>query len=424
MPRQPSKHVDSPRAVGDRLYAARERAGLSQRDLAFPGCTPAYISRIEAGLRVPSLQILRQLGERLGVTADYLATGVDPSAPSFDPLAEAQLAARLDDVKRARRLYKAAIADSGDEGPIAARAHAGLGHLAFDLGDHTAAVSELERALGTEGLLPVHEAGVAVESLGRAYALRGEFELAFALFERALTQAREREDLLDLVRFTALLANAYVDSGNVGRAAELLGEAIGRVRDVDDPLSRARVWWTQSRLHTLQNQPELAARYARLAIAALELTDYALHTARAYQLLAHIENDRGNSEEALGLLEQGEARVIESGNVFEAATFRLERARALVALGREEEAAALAMAVGPMFTDASPTDAGRGYGLLAGVYRQLGDHARALELYELAIETLLGRPLPARRALRNGRGLRGGGPSRRGAHNLEAGGRA
>lgn len=246
-----------------------------------------------------------------------------------------------------------------------------------------------------------------MESLGRAYALRGEFELAFALFERALTQAREREDLLDLVRFTALLANAYVDSGNVGRAAELLGEAIGRVRDVDDPLSRARVWWTQSRLHTLQNQPELAARYARLAIAALELTDYALHTARAYQLLAHIENDRGNSGEALGLLEQGEARVIESGNVFEAATFRLERARALVALGREEEAAALAMAVGPMFTDASPTDAGRGYGLLAGVYRQLGDHARALELYELAIETLLGRPLPARRALRNGRGLRG-----------------
>src|SRR5688572_33438003 len=51
IPRQKSTHVDNPKAVGTRLRDAREAAGLSQRQLSFQGCSPAYISRIEAGDR-------------------------------------------------------------------------------------------------------------------------------------------------------------------------------------------------------------------------------------------------------------------------------------------------------------------------------------------------------------------------------------
>ena len=80
MPRQKSTHVDNPQAVGERLKEARERAGLSQRQLSFPGCSPAYISRIESGDRIPSLQLLRELGKRLGVSEDYLATGAEDAA--------------------------------------------------------------------------------------------------------------------------------------------------------------------------------------------------------------------------------------------------------------------------------------------------------------------------------------------------------
>ena len=53
MPKQKSQHVDDPVAVGQRLREAREAAGLSQRDLSFSGCSAAYISRIEAGTRIP-----------------------------------------------------------------------------------------------------------------------------------------------------------------------------------------------------------------------------------------------------------------------------------------------------------------------------------------------------------------------------------
>ena len=72
-PRTP--HYDDPVAVGARLRAAREAAGLSQRELAFPGCSAAYISRIERGERIPSLQVMRELAQRLGVTDAELAYG-------------------------------------------------------------------------------------------------------------------------------------------------------------------------------------------------------------------------------------------------------------------------------------------------------------------------------------------------------------
>src|SRR6267378_6532761 len=91
MPRSLTTHIDSPRDVGLRLREARERAGLSQRQLAFPGCTAAYISRLEAGARVPSLQMVNQLAARLDVTGQWLATGVDPSTAEPTELIEAEV---------------------------------------------------------------------------------------------------------------------------------------------------------------------------------------------------------------------------------------------------------------------------------------------------------------------------------------------
>jgi transcriptional regulator with XRE-family HTH domain len=61
--------------VGDRVKALRVERGLSQRDLAAPGLSYAYISRIEAGARTPSLSALIELADSLDTSALYLATG-------------------------------------------------------------------------------------------------------------------------------------------------------------------------------------------------------------------------------------------------------------------------------------------------------------------------------------------------------------
>src|SRR5207237_1092808 len=126
MPRVKSTHVDDSSAVGRRLREARAAAGLSQRELAFDGCSPAYISRIESGHRIPSLQLIRELARRLGVSEEHLARGRAGSVP----LGEAEMALRLDESERAGELFRKALEDS--ETPEGrSRALEGLGHLAF-----------------------------------------------------------------------------------------------------------------------------------------------------------------------------------------------------------------------------------------------------------------------------------------------------
>jgi transcriptional regulator with XRE-family HTH domain len=88
-------HVDDPAAVGRRLKDARIEAGLSQRQLSFPGCSAAYISRLEAGDRVPSLQLLRKLAQKLGADEHYLATGEQRVEQLPPELVESEVLRRL-----------------------------------------------------------------------------------------------------------------------------------------------------------------------------------------------------------------------------------------------------------------------------------------------------------------------------------------
>jgi transcriptional regulator with XRE-family HTH domain len=145
-------HVDDAAAVGRRLKEARLAAGLSQRQLSFPGCSAAYISRLEAGDRVPSLQLLRKLSAKLNADEQYLATGVEQIKLDPPELIEAEVERRLaggprdtsaganrpsggldDPVARARVLWEhsRALAAGGDRGGAARFARDALALLDF-----------------------------------------------------------------------------------------------------------------------------------------------------------------------------------------------------------------------------------------------------------------------------------------------------
>src|SRR5687768_13028819 len=100
--------------------------------LAFHGCSPGYISRIEAGERIPSLQVIRELARRLGVEEDWLAQGDtgSPEAEANRLLGDAELALRLDDVEAARELFERVAAEA-PEASQQLRARGGLGQLSF-----------------------------------------------------------------------------------------------------------------------------------------------------------------------------------------------------------------------------------------------------------------------------------------------------
>ena len=387
MPRQKARHIDDPQAVGRRLKQARERAGLTQRDLAFEGCSAPYISRVEGGERVPSLQLLRELGERLGVSDNYLARGVEePSPARFEStLVDAELALRLDDVALARSLYAGVLEEASDE-DARARALEGLGHVSYCTGEPREAIELLEESLS---LLPL-EAGdrpALAETLARSYAAIGELPPAVSLLRSCVERSRRDGDRVNEVRFSSLLGYALTDNGDFLEAEQVLAAALEAGREIQDPYTRARLYWSQARLRGERGQTEVAARYARDALETLRVTEDTHFIALTHELLAALYNDLGRHEDALALLAEGRPMLEANGTPLQVAHYQIEEARALAALGESERAGALAMQAGARLAEA-PAEAGRAYVLLAEIYDELGDTARARELGELGIEIL------------------------------------
>lgn len=87
---------------GARLRAVRQRRGLAQKDLAGPGVSMSYVSRLESGDRVPSARVVRRLAEVLRVDPSELV-GDEFGIAQDDALAwcEALIAYHDGDVDRA-----------------------------------------------------------------------------------------------------------------------------------------------------------------------------------------------------------------------------------------------------------------------------------------------------------------------------------
>jgi tetratricopeptide (TPR) repeat protein len=322
------------------------------------------------------------------VSADFLATG-GPGAEAGDVVesvvVDAQIALRLDDSETARRLFEQALSE-GVRGQAAVEAVTGLGRLALADGDHAAAIELFGQAVEVSGQDVVELPSVA-DGLARAYAASGELSAAIGLLERCVQRHEESGDVLGYIRFASLLGYALADTGDFGGAERVVGGALARGHDVADPYARARLYWSQSRLLTMQGQVAQAERYARQTLDILKVTEDNYAIAHALETLAVIYLEQERPREALELLDEGQPLIAASGTPVEIANFRLKRARALAALGDREQAASLAMEVAGKLTDANPTERTRAYLIIGELFQELGDDARAEELYELAIES-------------------------------------
>jgi tetratricopeptide (TPR) repeat protein len=387
MPRQSTDHIDNPVALGVRLREARLRSGLRQADLAFPGCSIGYISRIESGARAPSLQVIRRLAAGVGVSEGWIARGGDAvESQASEQLRDASIALRLDQPDEAEAGFSEATRFTKDP-VLLARAEAGLGQVAFRRGSAHEAVAHLERAFELD---PRLDDPSAADTLGRCYGQIGNSTAAVQLFTAWIERCVSHHDPAGRLRFAVLLANALIDRGDHQSAGVLLSRVLEET-DAGDPIALARVYWSRSRLMALSHDRDGAARYARRALDLLETSEHTYFRARAHGLLAYAELDAGRAHEAHALIQRGRLLLGADGSTFDLAWFDLEEARALAQLGSPEEAAALAMrAASTMAGEGHPGDVARCYAELARSFDTRGDTARAIELYELAIEFLDG----------------------------------
>jgi len=311
VPTIPSQEQDE--TIGGRLKRLRLEGGLSQRDLSSPGVSYAYISRIEAGARTPSVKALRMLARKLNVSVEYLETGRDLGEADERELrlGEAELAIRFSEDTQDPERRLAEIRDealrAGDR-IGAARAVAALGFAAAGRGNHLDAVERLEESLDLHRVEP-HLRPDVYGTLGQSYAALGAPERAVRLFEECLVMSTEAapDDSSLHVRFATMLSYALSDTGDHERAAAVVREAAATLSRAGDPYTRVRLYWAAARSIGMAGRTSEALDYVRRAIALLEATDNTLQLARGYLLAASIEADGGNTADAASQLELGES---------------------------------------------------------------------------------------------------------------------
>ncbi len=304
-------HADSAETIGARLKRLRLQRGFSQRDLSSPGVSYAYISRIEAGARTPSVKALRKLAQKLSVSVEFLETGRDIRDVDDRELrlADAELELRLsDDTKGAEEKLAALFEEAAAAGDLtsATRAQIALGLAAAHRGEHLVAVERLEKAVTSESAPQPHRRPDLYTTLGQSYAALGAADRAVRLFEDCLTQvsADVPDDPVIRIRFATFLSYALTDAGDYERAAEVVRSALSLAGPDTDPYTRVRLYWSLGRLRVIEGNSSEALEYIRSAIALLQATDDTLTLARAHLLAAGAELRVGSADAARRNLDQ------------------------------------------------------------------------------------------------------------------------
>ena len=305
--------ASSAETIGARLKRLRLQRGLSQRDLSSPGVSYAYISRIEAGARTPSVKALRKLSQKLGVSVEYLETGREIRDVDDRELrlADAELELRLsDDFSEAERKLQTLENEARAAGDVASamRARVALGLAAAQRGEHLAAVEKLEAALNDEAVPAPHRRPDLYTTLGQSYAALGAADRAVRIFEDCLARVRAEvpDDRAIAIRYATFLSYALTDDGDYERAGTIIREALALSEDDVDPYTRVRLYWSLGRLRVIEGQSAEALDYIRSAIALLQATDDTLTLARAHLLAAGAELRSGSVDGARRNLEQAE----------------------------------------------------------------------------------------------------------------------
>jgi len=347
--------------IGTRMRRLRLAKGLTQRQLAEPTYSNAYISTIEAGRRQPSRRALEHFAAKLGVDVEELATGRSPTQRALLELQlqEARLAlsdGRIEEADKALVSLARAAKRQGFR-TIEARAEEARGLLLERTGEPERALQRYQRA---EDLLrdePPTARVDAVDGKARCFTSLGDVRYAIYLLE-ALRDEIERLGLRDpnaLARIHSGLVYSYLDAGLMSKAAESAEELEMLAPKLTEPLRVAQ-------MH--------------------------LHVAQVYLL-------EGRTDDALGSLQRSEDAYRQANLKTETGYAHLARGYVLSREGRLDQSREQLERALAIFEETSDEkDLVRTLNELARVERQTGNLARARELLERSIARLGDRDAP------------------------------
>ncbi|MDX3227405.1 helix-turn-helix domain-containing protein [Streptomyces sp. ME19-01-6] len=296
--------ADGAAEIGRRVLRLRTERGLTQRQLAEPAYTAAYVSTLESGKARPSEAALRHLAERLGISYEELTTGRDPhdAIRLRAGLTDARRELAAGDAKDAAALFEELMAEAERLGFRDERATAlvGLGDCAQEVGELAAARAHYEAAEELLADEPLPRRVPAIRGRAVAHFLSGELRYSCYLLESAIDELNA-SGLHDpnalLLLYTASIA-PYMDMGAHGRAARSAELALALAPSVDDPGLIARLHRGVAR--TLIAEGRTAEADASLAKAQELYEQLRIHTdlAHCHWMRGYVHAQDGNLERA------------------------------------------------------------------------------------------------------------------------------
>src|SRR5664280_1964841 len=297
--------------LGERLRRLRKERGLSQQSISGPGLTTAHISRIEAGLRRPSVRAIRALAKKLDVTPEYLETGTQlgPRGDLELRIADAELELRIGTAQPEATVenLQSLISEARVLGDplITARAAAALGVALTATSSYAQAIPLLEEATASASITATLRPDVFL-ALARAHSAAGSIATSISVLEASLDYVREyaNEHVGAYMRFAVSLSYALTDAGRFDEARASLEKAMEEHGDDCDRRAQVSNYWTLARITAMSGETPVALDHLRRAIALLEADEDLLAVAKAEGAYGQLLVIEGRFEEARGPLDK------------------------------------------------------------------------------------------------------------------------
>jgi transcriptional regulator with XRE-family HTH domain len=287
--------------IGRRLRRLRKERGLAQRELTGPGVSHAYVSRIEADLRTPSVKAIRKLAAKLGVSPDYLERGLDVDVAEERELrvlnCELALSFGGEATEAERALSNAADEATRDgDTPGFTRAMIGLGNALLARGDHEQALQSFEQALVSDEVSPASHLQLYIDTAA-CYRELGLPDRAESLLRKTIELlGRESPGSASLrARLELALGLALIDRGRDAEAADIFARVARELRAENDLEQTIRLLWAQARSDSDADRHKAALNKMRKAKALLEDLEERKALADSRALLAEAMDARARA---------------------------------------------------------------------------------------------------------------------------------
>jgi tetratricopeptide (TPR) repeat protein len=378
--------------VGSRIQRLRTELGLTQRQLAEPQYTAAYVSTVEAGKVRASETALRYLASRLDTTYEQLAIGVPAGLRTElrEGLAEASRLTDDGSNDQAETLLCDLLPRAERHGltDLESDLRVALGTSRLRRGALAEARAHFEQAQALLADEPLPRRVRAIRGQATAHLLEGEVRYACYLLENTINELNGG-GLPDpgalLLLYTSIIA-PYLDMGAYERATKAADLALDLAPQVRDPVAVAGLHRSVARTLAARGQFEDAEAYLIKAQDVYQQWEIRAELAQCHWMRGYLHTQHGRLAEAEDELRTALEMLRATGAAFHAVQVEVELADVRWRRGHGADAehllTTLLAGLGPGHGTVHAAAAHR---LLGLIHEQRGDTAEAEDHYRAAI---------------------------------------